>query len=117
MVIGIRWDTIGTGIKAIGLGHRMPALVGTLLVMQKGCISKATGREIAAATRTTTTGTVIGTGIIAREERVAVGAKIVSSGGSTTDSTYRCRLAEAEARGRRQNEIEVPPKRQGRAAS
>ena len=65
MVIGFRWLTIGTGIEAIGLGHRMPVLVGTLLVMNKGCISKATGKETAAATSTTITGTAIGTGIIA----------------------------------------------------
>jgi len=36
-----------------------------LLVIRKGCISKATGKETAAATSTTITGTAIGTGIIA----------------------------------------------------
>jgi hypothetical protein len=71
MVIGFRWDTIGTGIEAIGLGHRMPVLVGTLLVMNKGCISKATGKETMAATRTTTTGTVIEAGIIGRKSAIA----------------------------------------------
>src|SRR5215470_2571298 len=82
MVIGIRLevDTTGNGMKVIGLARRMSELVGTLLVMNKGCISKATGKETAAATRMITTGTVIGTGIFARKDGVAVGAKIASSG-------------------------------------
>jgi len=80
IVIGIRLDTIGTGIEAIGLGHRMPVLVGTLLVMSTGNTLKATGQETAAATRTTTVGTVIETGIIA--EKDGVGGTIASSGGS-----------------------------------
>ena len=67
-------------MKVIGLARRISELVGTLLVMNKGCISKATGKETAAATRMTTTGTVIGTGIIA--EKDGVGATIASSDGS-----------------------------------
>jgi hypothetical protein len=88
MVIGIRLDNIGTGIKAIGLGHRMPALVGGLLIMSEGNTLKVTGKEIAAGCTMTTTGTMIGTEIIARKSGVAVGAgarakaRIASSGGS-----------------------------------
>jgi hypothetical protein len=84
MVIGIRLDTIGTGIKAIGLGHPMLGLVGGLLVMSAGNTLKATGKEIGAGCTMTTTGTVIGSGIIARKNMVGAGAraKIASSGGS-----------------------------------
>jgi hypothetical protein len=80
MVIGIRLDTIGTGIEATGLAHPMLGLVGGLLVMSAGNTSKATGKEIGAGCTMTTTGTVIGTGIFARKSGVAVGAKIASSG-------------------------------------
>jgi len=85
MVIGIRWDTIGTGIKAIGLGHRMPALVGGLLVMSAGNTLKVTGKEITGGYRMTTTGTVTRTGIFARED--VARARIDSSGGSNNRST------------------------------
>jgi hypothetical protein len=48
MVTGIRWDTIGTGIEAIGLGLRMLALVGGLLVMSAASTLKVTGKEVVA---------------------------------------------------------------------
>jgi hypothetical protein len=93
IVIGIRLDTIGTGIEAIGLGHRMPALAGTLLVMKKGCISKATGQEIAAGFTMTTTGTVIEAGIIGRKSAIAresgIKTMIASSSGSNNQRTVR----------------------------
>jgi hypothetical protein len=86
-VIGIRFDSIGTGIEAIGLGHRMSALVGGVLVMNAGSSLKVTGKAITGGHRMTTTGTVTGTGIFARKStvRVGVGATIANSGGSTTD--------------------------------
>jgi len=88
MLIGIRSDTIGSGIKAIGLGHRMPALVGGLLVMSAGNTLKVTGKEIAGGYRMTTIGTVTGTEIFARKNVVgaAAGARIDSSGGSINRS-------------------------------
>jgi len=97
-------ETIGGGIKAIGLGHRMPALVGWLLVMSAGNTLKVTGKEITGGYRMTTTGTVTGTGIFARKStvRVGVGATITNSGGSTTD--VECRHA-AETDDRALNEI------------
>ncbi len=64
----------------------MPALVGGLLIMSEGNTLKVTGKEIAAGCTMTTTGTMIGTEIIARKSGVAVGAgaraRIASSGGS-----------------------------------
>jgi hypothetical protein len=87
-VIGIRLDTTGTGIKAIGLGHRMLALVGGDLAMSTGNILKAIGKEITGAYRMTTTGTVTGAGIFVRRSGVrstrkrksAVGATIANRG-------------------------------------
>jgi hypothetical protein len=90
IVIGIRWKTIGDGIKAIGLGHRMPALVGGFLVMSAGNTLKVTGKEITDGYRMTTTGTVTGTGTFARKNGVGagVGARIDSSGGSNNPTIY-----------------------------
>jgi hypothetical protein len=70
LVIGIRWETIGSCIKAIGLGRHMPALIGWLLVMSAGSTLKVTGKEIAAEWSITTTGTVIETGIIVRKKGI-----------------------------------------------
>jgi hypothetical protein len=80
MLTGIRWDTIGSGIKAIGLGHRMSALVGGLLVISAGNTLKVTGKESVGVYRMTTTGTMTGTGIFARKARART--RINSSGGS-----------------------------------
>jgi hypothetical protein len=82
MLTGIRWDTIGSGIKAIGLGHRMSGLVGGLLVMSAGNTLKVTGKEITGGYRMTTTGTVTGTGIFARKDGAGARVRIDSSGGS-----------------------------------
>jgi hypothetical protein len=78
MLTGIQWDTIGSGIKAIGLGHRMSALVGGLLVISAGNTLKVTGKESVGVYRMTTTRTMTGTGIFERKAR----ARIDSSGGS-----------------------------------
>ena len=89
MLTGIQWDTIGSGIKAIGLGHRMPALVGGLPVMSAGNTLKVIGKETTDGYRMTTTRTVSGTGTFAREDVAGARARarIDSSGGSNNRST------------------------------
>jgi len=91
-VIGIRWETIGSGIEAIGLERRMLALVGGLLVMSTGNTSKVTGKEIAAGWSITTTGTMIETGIIVRKSGVVakggMATRIDSSSASNNRLTY-----------------------------
>jgi len=88
MVIGIRWETTGSGIKAIGPGHRMSALGGGFLVMSAGNTLKVTGKEIAVGWSIATAGTVTGTEIFARKNVVGAGARarIDSSGGSINRS-------------------------------
>ncbi len=75
--IGIRWDTIGSGIKAIGLGHHIWARVGGVLVMSAGNTLKVIGKEIAAGSGMTITGTVIDFGTIVREN--GIGSTIAGS--------------------------------------
>jgi len=82
-VIGIRWETIGSGIKPIGLGHRMLALVGGLLVMSAANSLKVTGKEITGGYRMSTTRTVTETGIFAK--RSGVGITIATRGDRTID--------------------------------
>src|SRR5438093_1030460 len=77
MAIGIPMDTIGSGIKAIGLGHRIWARVGGLLVMSAGNTLTVIGKEIAAGSGMTITGTVIEAGTFVR--KTGIGSTIAGS--------------------------------------
>jgi hypothetical protein len=56
--------------------------------------SKVTGKEIAGGYRMTTTGTMIGNGIIARKRKSGVGATTASNGDRTPDRRIRLQLEE-----------------------
>jgi len=70
-VIGIRWDTTGSGIEVIGLARRMWGLVGGRLAMSAGSTLKVTGKEIAGGGSITTTGIMIEIGTIGRKSAIA----------------------------------------------
>jgi len=76
MAIGIPMETIGGGIKAIGLGHRISARVGGVLVMSAGNTLKVIGKEIAAGSGMTITGTVIEPGTFVRGNGIENGIGI-----------------------------------------
>jgi hypothetical protein len=75
-VIGIPWETIGSGTEVIGLGRHTRALVGWLLAMSVGNTTKVTGKETVAGLSITTNGTMIETVIIVRKIEIEIGTGI-----------------------------------------
>jgi hypothetical protein len=53
---GIRKAHAMRGTTVTGRGHRMPARIGLRRITQTGVITKATGKDVTAATITTTAG-------------------------------------------------------------